>query len=211
MIMMRRILILALLVVLASNLVSAGPAKVPPPPDYFPLKVGYWWKFEWTANDKKSDFMMKVISEEKVNDTVLYLMESTTPTMVMHDWYSKPQGWVMMHKIEYPKNNMKADYQPIKKYLMNPPGTGATWDWSGTGMMSVDIKENNVVKGTEVVVVPAGKFTCQRVETDIVQGGQPVHKTYWFANWVGLVKSATDSNGIKSSTELVDYSFRPKH
>lgn len=210
--MTQRILLIAVALMLTSGILQSFAAPAPPPPDYFPLKAGYWWKYKWTSNDKTAEFTQTVLNADKAGDDMLYLMETKMPTQVFHDWYSKPKGWVLMHKIEYPNNKMKADYVPVKKYLMNPPGTGATWDWSGTGMMSVDIKENNKVAGTETVVVPAGKFSCQRVETDIVQGGQPVHKTYWFANWVGLVKSTTDSNGIKSITELEDYSFRPhKH
>jgi hypothetical protein len=33
-------------------------------------------------------------------------------------------------------------------------------------------------------------------------------KTYWYANWIGLVKSTTESGTVKSTTELVDYSFK---
>ena len=48
---------------------------------------------------------------------------------------------------------------------------------------------------------------AMKVETKIVQGGTPVTKFYWFANWVGLIKSMTDTGSVKSTTELLDYSF----
>jgi hypothetical protein len=75
-------------------------------------------------------------------------------------------------------------------------------------MMGVDIEESNTVSGPETVEVPAGKFQAMKVETHVVQGGTPVTKTYWFANWVGLVKSMTDTGSVKSTTELMDYSFK---
>ena len=85
---------------------------------------------------------------------------------------------------------------------------GASWQWTGKGMMGVDIEESSRVAGSETVEVPAGKFQAMKVETRIVQGGTPVTKFYWFANWVGLIKSMTDTGSVKSITELLDYSFR---
>jgi hypothetical protein len=58
--------------------------------------------------------------------------------------------------------------------------------------------------------VPAGKFQAMKVVTKVVQGGTPVTKTYWYANWIGLVKSMTDTGSVQSTTELMDYSFKRK-
>jgi hypothetical protein len=114
-----------------------------------------------------------------------------------------------MHRIAYPKNEaLKADYQPVKQYLKNPLSVGSAWEWKGTGMMGVEIEESSRVTGSELVEVPAGKFQAMKVETKVIQGGTPVTKTYWFANWVGMVKSMTDTGSVKSTTELLDYSFK---
>ena len=185
--------------------VTAAPA---PPPDYFPLKVGTWWKYRWTSNSKSQEYTLKVLSTEKKGSETLYLMETTMPTQVIRDWYARPSGWVFMHRIAYPKSSMTADYAPAKKYLQNPPVKGATWEWSGTGMMQVEIKESSAVVGLETVVVPAGKFGAMRVDTHVEQGGATVLKNYWFANWVGMVKSTTSTGGVESTSELIDYSFR---
>jgi len=65
-----------------------------------------------------------------------------------------------------------------------------------------------MVVGPEQVVVPAGKFSAMKVVTDVTQGGATVKRTQWFANYVGMVKGMTESEGFKSTTELMDYSFR---
>ena len=182
-----------------------------PPPDYFPLRVEDWWKYRsTTADGKQSEFTIKVLSADKQGDgTNLYLVETLSTFQPIHDWYSKPGGQVLMHRIAYPKNEaLKADYQPVKFYLKNPLSVGASWEWKGKGMMGVDIEESSRVTGTEAVEVPAGKFQAMKVETKVIQGGTPVTKIYWFANWVGLVKSMTDTGSVKSTTELVDYSFK---
>lgn len=199
----------SLLVLLCLTLVS-GPtlAQKPkePPPDYFPLRVGDWWSYHsTTADGKMSDFTMKVASEDK--GVFLVQIESAWP---IQEWYSKPAGWVVWHKEAYPKSNQSVDFAPARQYIKNPPSPGSTWSWKGKGTMGVDIDETSTVPGTELVTVPAGKFTAMKVVTKVVQGGATVTKTYWYANWVGLVKSMTDTGSVKSTTELVDYSFKKK-
>jgi hypothetical protein len=203
--------IAALLLLSLAFLAVAGQKPQQPPPDYFPLRVGDWWKYRSTTADaKQSEFTIKVLSDEKQGDgTSLYLVETLTTFQPIHDWYSKPSGWVLMHRIAYPKNEaLKAEYQPVKQYLKNPLSANASWEWKGKGMMGVDIEESSRVTGSEAVEVPAGKFQAMKVETKVIQGGTPVTKTYWFANWVGLVKSMTDTGSVKSTTELLDYSFK---
>lgn len=177
-----------------------------PPPDYFPLRVGDWWKYRWTANGKSGDFQLKV---EKLDGDKL-LVETTMPTQKFDEWYSKPVGWVNWHKELYPSNNMTVDFDPVRNYLQNPLVVGGSWSWKGKGMMGVDIEENSKVSAADSVTVPAGKFAAMRVDTDVTQGGSQVKKSYWYANWIGMVKSTTSSGGIDSTTELVDYSFKKK-
>ena len=205
-----RTLAVLLLMSLALLTVMAQKSQEPPP-DYFPLRVGDSWKYRsTTAEGKQSEFTIKVLSTDKQGDgTSLYLVETLSTFQPIHDWYSKPSGQVLMHRIAYPKNEaLKADYQPTKLYLKNPLSVGSAWEWKGKGMMGVDIEESSRVTGVEAVEVPAGKFQAMKVETKVIQGGTPVTKTYWFANWVGMVKSMTDTGSVKSTTELLDYSFK---
>jgi hypothetical protein len=203
----------ALLLVMLALLTVMGQKPQEPPPDYFPLRVGDWWKYRsTTADGKQSEFTIKVLSAEKQGDgSSLYLVETVSTFQPIHDWYSKPSGQVLMHRIAYPKNEaLKADYQPVKLYLKNPLSAGASWQWKGKGMMGVDIEEASRVTVAEAVEVGAGKFQAMKVETKVIQGGTPVTKTYWFANWIGLVKSMTDTGSVKSTTELLDYSFKKR-
>lgn len=203
--------IAALLMMTLALLAVVAQKPQQPPPDYFPLRVGDWWKYRSTTGDnKQSEFTIKVLSDEKQGDgSSRYLVETLTTFQPIHDWYSKPSGWVLMHRIAYPKNEaLKAEYQPVKQYLKNPLSAASSWEWKGKGMMGVDIEESSRVTGSEAVEVPAGKFQAMKVETKVIQGGTPVTKTYWFANWVGMVKSMTDTGAVKSTTELLDYSFK---
>lgn len=204
-------LILLAIVVVVGQKSNVGQKQKEPPPDYYPLRVGDWWKYQSTTGEgKQSEFTMKVLADEKQADgIVLHQVEimSTTP---IHEWYSKSDGWVLWHREAYPKNDMKVAFEPVRQYLKNPPTTGATWQWKGKGMMGVDIDESNQVISSEAVEVPAGKFQAMKVETKMTQGGQPVTRTYWYANWVGFVKGVTESGTFKSTTVLTDYSFKKK-
>jgi hypothetical protein len=175
--------------------------------DYFPLRVGDTWKYRsTTADGKQSEFSIKVLNEEKENGNTLYLVETVSTFQPIHDWYSKPSGWVLMHRQEYVKAGQKAEYQPTKQFLKNPLTSGDSWQWKGKGMMGLEIDESNEVSGPETVSVPAGKFEAMKVLTKVVQGGAPVTKTYWYAPGVGLVKSMTDTGAVKSTTELLEHS-----
>lgn len=184
--------------------------KEPPPPDYFPLRVNNWWKYQSTTGEgKQTNFMMKVVSAEKQPDETIIYKVDTNSTTAIHDWYSKPTGLVLRHKEQFGENESAlVNYSPLYQYLKNPLTKGDTWKWAGKGMMGVDIEDNAEVSGPEDIFVPAGKFSTMKVVTKVLQGGASVTKTYWFANRVGLVKSATQSGPVGSVTELLDYSFK---
>jgi hypothetical protein len=193
---------LAALCLFAGTTVAQKPKE--PPPDYFPLRVGDWWTYHsTTADGKQSDFTMKVLSEDQ--GVYLVQIESAWP---IQEWYSKPPGSVVWHKEAYPKSGQSVAFEPARQYLKNPPA--GSWSWKGKGNLGVDIDETSTAAGAEPVTVPAGKFQAIKVVTKVVQGGTPVTKTYWYANWVGLVKSMTDTGSVQSTTELVDYSFKRK-
>jgi hypothetical protein len=174
--------------------------------------VGDWWTYQSKATTGVSEFTIKVVRDEKQADgSVLHVCETSMPNgMVFNEWYSKPSGWVVWHKEHFPKNNATVNFQPLRQLLKNPPGANDSWRWAGKGNFSVDIDETSTVAGAEEVVVPAGRFKAVKVVTNMTQGGTRVTKTYWYANWIGLVKAMTDTGSVQSTTELVDYSFRKR-
>ena len=184
----------------------------PPPPDYYPLPLGAWWKYQSTTSaGQTSDFTVKALQADKQSDGSHWIQTEVLSGSQFFVWYSKPQGRVLEHKTLYSQNNMTGHYEPVKLFLKNPLTKGDRWNWKGTGMMGVAIEEASQVVGAEEVVVPAGKFLAMKVETLVVQAGTEMKRTQWFANQVGMVKSLTESASLQSTTELIDYSFRKKN
>src|SRR3982751_5119196 len=93
----------ALFLMSLAVLTAAAQKPQEPPPDYFPLRVADWWKFRsTTADGKQSEFTIKVLCADKQADgTTLYQVETLTSFQPIHDWYSKPRGEVLMHRIAY--------------------------------------------------------------------------------------------------------------
>jgi hypothetical protein len=178
--------------------------------DYFPLRTGNSWKYQsTTADGRQSEFTIKVLSDAKDGGETQYLVETVSTFQPIHDWYSKPSGWVLLHKEEYVKAGTTSEFQPTRQLLKNPLTSGDSWNWKGKGMMGIAIEESNEVAGPETVSVAAGSFTAMKVTTKVNQGGAAVTKTYWYAPGVGLVKSMTDTGAVKSNTQLLEYSVNP--
>jgi hypothetical protein len=177
-------------------------------PDYYPLPTGATWRYEFTANTGKGGFSNKVLSHKKEGATEVIDVELTAQNgSKTHQIYSKPPGWVLVHRQEFGAGAPPMVFTPARQMLKNPLTAGETWKWSGTGMGGVQIEETNTVEGAEEITVPAGKFGTVRVKTQIVQGGQPVTKTWWFAAGIGMVKSVSDTGSVQSTTELVESSL----
>ncbi len=214
--MLKRTLVLAamLVVLVAGTSAAQGAAQKPtgkePPPDYFPLPGGAWWKYRSTTDaGATSEFTMKVMGDEKIGDVTAILVdiESAWP---IREWYTKGGGMVSWHRESYLKNNQSVDFTPTRIAMKNPLATGQTWSWKGKGIMGVAIDETATVGGVEDVVTPAGSFKAYKVSTTVVQGPTKVQKTYWYANQIGLVKAITDTGSVRSTTELLEWSFRKR-
>jgi hypothetical protein len=129
----------------------------------------------------------------------------------IHEWYIKQKGKVVWHKEQYgDEPTMMVQFQPERVLLNNPPKKDETWPWNGKGNMGVVIDNTSVVSGPEEVITPAGKFQAMKVTVTGTQGGQPINMTYWYANYIGLVKTAAKSGPLESESSLQDYSFKPK-
>ena len=195
-------------------LTAAAPALAKPKktPDYFPLRLSDWWQYRSRqANDATSEFRLTVISEEPQPDgSRRSCIELSNPNPLIRDWYTKTAAGVVLNEEEYLGGGGKVALDPPRPMLRYPLAAGASWGWSGTARSNTQVEEKSRVAGAEKVEVPAGRFDAMKIVTEIQQGGAWATKTSWFAPGVGLVRQATESNGVSSVTELLDYSFQPK-
>lgn len=182
--------------------VTAGPIGA----DYFPLRAGDSWTYK---HSEGNEFTVKVLKEEKQADGSLrYLVELQSGGLI-HYTYSKPAGWVLLHRTDYlDQEAMKIDYQPPRQYLKNPLAVGAKWSWAGKDVTGVEASESSQVVGLEWVEVPAGRFHAMKIVSEVSNGGAVVNKTYWYAPGVGCVKSWSEAGQIKYGYELINYSFK---
>ncbi|MDZ4836473.1 MAG: hypothetical protein SGJ27_22080 [Candidatus Melainabacteria bacterium] len=201
--------------------------KVPPPPDYFPVRIKdsegkpieWWWKYTFTKSEmngkpmekKPDDFKVQVISAEKQPDDITFWqLDTTGPAMkTIHEWYSKQKGKVVWEKEKFGDDDkMQVTYTPERVLLTNPLKKDETWPWKGKGNFGIEIDNVSTVSGPEEVITPAGKFQAMKIVVTGTQGGQPINMSYWYANYIGLVKSAAKSGPMESESSLLDYSFK---
>ena len=189
---------------------EARPTKKPAPAktngDYFPLKVGYTWTYR---NSEAGGYTVKVLGEEPHEGTQPQYQVELLAGVKIRQVCSKIDGWVLLHSEDYVEHEgLKAAYNPPKQLLPNPLVVGQKWEWTGKDPTQVEYHETSRTVGVENVTVPAGKFRAMKVITEISGGSTPKTKTNWYADGVGLVKSATEAGQMKYGSELTDYSFK---
>lgn len=199
----------------------------PPPPDYFPVRfkdaegkpIEWWWKYTYVKSNlngkpmdtKPADFKVQVTNAEKQPDeTILWQLDTNSPGVkTIREWYLKPKGKVVWHKEQYNEDEkMQVQFIPERVLLTNGPKKDETWSWKGKGNMNIDIDEVSTVSGPEEVITPSGKFQAMKVAVTGTQGGQPMNLCYWYANYIGLVKSTATSASMETESQLLDYSFK---
>jgi hypothetical protein len=192
--------------------ISAAPAKKPketkPAGDYFPLRVGDSWTYR---NTEEGGYTLKVLKEEPhEGGPSRYVVELASGVKILKT-YSKGPGWVLFHGENYPEHEgVQVSYDPPQQFMPDPLAVGQKWEWHGKDTTQVEYRESSRVVGTETVSVAAGKFRALKVVTEITGGGATKTTTNWYADGVGLVKSATDAGKYKYGSELTDYSFKKK-
>lgn len=187
-------------------------AKPRPAPDYFPLRLGDWWKYRSTqANGATSEFTLTVVSEEtRADRTVRKIVELTNPNPLIRDAYVKTPAQVLLVSEDYLGGGGNAAFEPPRPILELPLRPGASWRWSGRGRGGIRIDESSEVFASEKIETPAGRFDAVKIVSQIEQGGARSTKISWYARGVGLVRQSTSSGGVASTTDLVDYSFQRK-
>lgn len=196
----------------ALALLWAAPAHGGPRADYFPLRLHDSWTYRSTqADGTASEFTRTVVAEQRRPDgSVRRCVELANPKPLIQDWYSKSPKEVLLHEEEYLGGGGRFTLDPPRPMLRLPATPGTVWSWSGTERANVRARESSEVFGSERVETPAGRFLAVKVVTRIEQGGARATRTSWFAPGVGLVRQATESSGVTSTTDLLDYSFKPR-
>lgn len=175
--------------------------------DYFPLRVGDSWTYR---NTEEGGYTLKVLSEEPQENGPIHYVVEVRSGVIIQNVYSKTGEWVLFHSENYPEHEgLKATYDPPRQYLPVRLVAGQKWEWSGKDPTQVEYKEKSHVVGPETVTVAAGTFRAMKVITEIIGSGTKV-RTNWYADGVGLVKSATEAGQMKYGSELTDYSFKKK-
>jgi len=182
-------------------------SKAKPAADYFPLQVGYSWTYR---NSEEGGYTLKVLSEEPhEGGPTRYVVQFDSGVKILKT-YSKAPGWVLCHEERYPEHEgLKSMYDPPRQEVPNPLAVGQKWESKGKDPTQVEYRESSRVVGSETVIVAAGKFRAMKVVTEITGSiGAAKTRTNWYADGVGLVKSATQAGQIKYGSELTDYSFK---
>ena len=194
----------AMLVLASDGLGQASKSKSVA--DYFPLQVGYSWTYR---NSEEGGYTLRVISDDTEHGgPPRYVVEFLSGVKILKT-YSKMPGWVFYHGETYPEHEgLEATYDPPRQEMPNPLQVGQKWESSGKDPTQVEIRESSRVVGAETVTVSAGKFRAMKVVTDISGGGGQKVRTNWYADGVGLVKSATEAGKFHYGSELTDYSFK---
>lgn len=193
---------------LISAALGAEPQQTKTEGDYFPLRVGDSWTYK---NTEEGGYTLKVLSEEPhEGGPPRYVVELLSGVKILKT-YSKKPGWVLYHGESYTEHEgLQATYNPPPQYMPNPLAVGQKWEWSVKDPTQMDYKESSRVVAAETVSVAAGKFPAMKVVTQITGGNGTKTRTDWYAEGVGLVKSATDTGKYKYGSELTDYSFKKK-
>ncbi len=205
-----RILVVFTLLVALMACVSSVLAQKKPPPDYFPMAQGFWWKYKMV--EQGGEFTIKVTGTEKIGDTNCFKLDTSgkDDKLFFTEYYSKTPGKVMWLREVYAANNNIVNFDPARTLIHNPLVKADSWEWKGKGMMDVEIEEKATVEKFEEVTVPAGKFSCAVFKMTTIQGGAETKKTYWYAPNVGMVKSLMETTAGNRNAVLVKYNLKKK-
>ncbi len=158
------------------------------PADYYPVAKGNHWVYAIHYQYEDARELRFEITEE--TDAV-FTLEGPEETQTLR--VSGDTLWVTRRGSE--------------ALLVGPFKRGTAWDWAGGRAW---------VSGTEDIAVPAGQFSCVRIERRRKFMSGPANMdeeiTEWWAKGVGMVKKKRVLKGVTGTTgwlwELVDYGIR---
>lgn len=169
--------------------------------DYFPLKVGNIWKYDIVGT--KGKIIVKVTGIKKIDKKDCYKLEtSIDKNILIVEYMYKSGNDILENKVAVISNEKLNAFllKPEKKIITNPLNVGDCWVYKGKDIGSNNSMQTKKAVKEELVQVPAGKFKATRVNTNIIENGQKIDKTTWYAAGIGPVKTVS-THGIVVLTE----------
>lgn len=184
---MKKIFVLICIGLFLCGMVFAAKNKQP---DYFPLRVGNVWKYDFTA--AKDKMVIKVTGIEKVDKKDCYKVETLiNGEPVLAEYMYKSGNDIFENKIIMKSSNKISMMilKPSKKIITNPLKPGDCWTYNGKDIGCQNSMQTKKAVKEEFVRTPAGRFKAMRVMTTILEKGKKIDKIAWYVAGIGPVKS----------------------
>jgi hypothetical protein len=155
-------------------------------PNLYPVEVGNTWRFKVTVAGMEKTITTKIAKHEMVDGKKLARLESPDTPATEH--LIQTDKGVFRHRFN------GAEVSPPFQLIAYPPKVGAKWKGEFT-VQNAKSTYDGEVQAEETIEVPAGKFKTVKVQVNLVENGQKVTVTYWFAKDIGFVKEDVTVGG----------------
>lgn len=183
------------LLFLPLGLSYAGGEKKEKTPNYYPLELGNAWTYELNANGNLMPMVSKIAKIETIDGVKLARLEAVVNNQVnMNEHLEQNAKGIFRHRMN------GIEVSPPLMLLKYPFKAGDKW--SGEFEAANSKAKFTCETAEETIDVQAGKFKTAKVSLVVVENGQTVSTTYWFAQDVGFVKQTLDLGGVNVIAEL---------
>lgn len=176
---------LAIAALAALTALAAGPQAKPPEP-FFPTRVGTAWVYE---REDGKDHPEEIVSAEARGGRLVLSMGRREGGTVTPVWAAAVTG----DELLWLRRRDRDLAAPIR-LLKLPVTPGDAW----TSKAQDGTVSTYSVREAEDVEVPAGKFKAHRIDCDWRQDGKAHRVTDWYAAGVGLVRSTSDGETVRT-------------
>lgn len=180
---------------------ATGPAAEAKAPDYYPLKVGTKWHYQFESNDgQKAQLTNQIGGVEQIDGRELARLEvyNQGQKSPYTEHLASTEGGVFRVRMS------SLDLSPPMCLIRYPLKAGQTWGGVtsvGGRRMTIEAKQGR----PEEVRVPAGTFRAIPCTIVVSDGADKAPTTLWFAEGVGIVKQRSENGTQTITLELTKY------
>ena len=160
---------------------TAMPAEDPKAPEFLFAAKGTKREYRLTADSKSTEFTTEAQEPFVRGGRRILRAELRLGT----------SAWIEEHAVDdkglYLLSGIGGKYDPPRTVLRFPIKAGDSWT-EKYKEGDAETVAKSIVRETETIEVPAGKFRAYPVDTVISAGGVTVTGTTWYAERVGIVK-----------------------